>query len=154
MWNYGRVKLKLRESLDDWRNECKKKVEITTPPPKRRNSTLQTVGRNVFRQQTLFCSVFQGSDGAADGQLPQGSGLIGPGHGLRRRRGRAVAMREGAARPGGARDPRATSAPDRLADDRPGETRIHDVRDVQHLASLVAYKTVQVAEQVRSRSVL
>lgn len=59
-----------------------------------------------------------------------------------------MAVREGAAGAGGASDPRATPAPDRLADDRPGETRFHDVRDVQHLACFVAYQTVQVAEQV------
>lgn len=71
-----------------------------------------------------------------------------PRHGLGRRRGGAVAMREGAARAGGARDTGAAPTPDRLADDQPGETGLHDVRDVQLLAGHVAHQAVQIAEQV------
>lgn len=78
----------------------------------------------------------------------------GPGHGVGRRRGRAVAMREGTAGPGGARDPSAAPAPHRIAVHRPGETRFHDVRNVQHLARFVAHETVQVAEQVMRHNVL
>lgn len=74
-----------------------------------------------------------------------------PGYGFERGRGRAVAMREGTARPGGARDPSAAPAPHRVADYRQDETRFHDVRNVQHLARFVAHETVQVTEQVTLR---
>lgn len=69
--------------------------------------------------------------------------------GLGRGRGGAMAVREGAAGPGGARDPGASPAPRRVAVGRPGQTRFHDVRDVQHVARFVSHETVQVAEQVR-----
>jgi len=72
-----------------------------------------------------------------------------PGHdGPGRRRGRAVAVRKSAAGPGGPRDPGTAPAPHRVADDKPGETRLHDVWNVQHLARVVADQTVEVAEQV------
>lgn len=57
-------------------------------------------------------------------------------------------MRARAAGHGGPRDPGPAPAPHRVVDDKPGETRLHDVRDVQHLARLVADQTVKVTKQV------
>lgn len=61
-----------------------------------------------------------------------------------------MAVREGAAGPGGAGDPGPAPAPHRVADDlqQPVEARLDDVGDVQHLARLVSDQTVQVAQQV------
>jgi len=59
-----------------------------------------------------------------------------------------MAVRESASRPGGPRDPGTAPAPHRVVDDKSGETRLHDVRDVQHLAGVVSDQTIEVAEQV------
>jgi len=59
-----------------------------------------------------------------------------------------MAVRESTARPGGPRDTGTAPAPHRVVDNKSGETRLHDVRDVQHLARVVSDQTVEVAEQV------
>lgn len=71
-----------------------------------------------------------------------------PDNGLGRGCGREMAMRAGAAGPGGPRDPGSASTSRRVVDHKSNETRLHDVRDVQHLARLVTDQTVKVAEQV------
>lgn len=70
--------------------------------------------------------------------------------GFGRRRSGAMVMRESTAGLGGTSGQGAAPAPCRLVVGRPGQTRIHDIRNVQYMAGIFADQTGQVPKQVKA----